>query len=124
MQPCLLRHAQGVKRIGARRAQRRQRARQQSHDQNQQRDGGVHARIASTDSEELRREQAADGQRGRCAPDDTDHAHAQALPEDELHQIARPRADCGPDAEFLPPLGDREFAIYRLPILYLTIIDK
>jgi hypothetical protein len=29
------------------------------------------------------------------------------LPEDEPHQIARPRADCGSNAELLPPLGDR-----------------
>ena len=99
-------YAQGVERVGARGAQRRQRARQQSHDENQQRGSAVNARIAFTDSEELRREQVADGQRGRRAADDTDHAHAQALPEDELHQVARPRADCGSDPEFLPPLGD------------------
>jgi hypothetical protein len=34
-------------------------------------------------------------------PDDPGQGHAQALPEDELHQIARPRADRGLDAEFL-----------------------
>jgi hypothetical protein len=42
-------YAQGVERIGTRCAQRRHRARQQSHDENQQRDRAVNARIASTD---------------------------------------------------------------------------
>jgi hypothetical protein len=103
----LLCHAQGVKRIGACCAPRRQRAREQSHDEGQQRDGDVHARIASTDSEELRREQAADGQSRGCPPDDADYGHAQALSEDEPDQVARLRPDSGTDAEFLPALCDR-----------------
>src|SRR5262245_55626686 len=98
---------QSIHRTDARRAQCRQRARQQSHDENQQRDRAVHARIASPDAEELRREETADGQRGASAPDDADRGHAQALPENEPHEIARARADGGPDAKLIPPLGDR-----------------
>jgi hypothetical protein len=50
----LLGYAQGVERTAARGTQCRERARQHGHDQDQQRDAGVHARITCTDSEELR----------------------------------------------------------------------
>lgn len=53
-QPFMVLYLQGVERMGTRCAQRRHRARQQSHDENHQRDRAVSARIASAHPEELR----------------------------------------------------------------------